>query len=140
MLGATIRLEAYTDAHNNILAVTNVFHGGPSSNAGIESDQDFIIGTREMSFTSLDEFAKYVQVNEGQEIRLFLYSKMTEKVREVALTPNRKWGNKGLLGCDVSFGYLNKIPLRAIDRERASERKAMQSIFGKLSGDNPTEE
>jgi hypothetical protein len=41
-------------------------------------------------------------------------------VREVSLTPNKGWGGKGLLGCDVSFGYFNKIPLRRRDMERSS--------------------
>lgn len=97
--------------------------------------KDFILGTREIAFKSLEEFAKYVEVNQNQEIRLHLYSIETEKVREVALTPNKEWGGQGLLGCDVSFGYFNKLPLREKDQQRLKERNGMLGILGKLTGD-----
>lgn len=119
MLGATIRLESYTDAHNHILAVKDVYLDSPAHEAGLQPFRDFVIGTREIAFKSLDEFAKYVEVNQGTEIRLYLYNVDTEKVREVSLTPSRDWGGQGLLGCDVSFGYFNKIPHRAIDKQRS---------------------
>ena len=73
------------------------------------------MGTRELAFKSLDEFAKYVEVNEGREISLHVYNVETERVREVTLIPKRGWGGVGMLGCDVSFGYFNKIPLRQKD-------------------------
>ena len=65
-----------------------------------------------MSFKSLEEFAKYIEVNEGALIRLHVYNVDHEAVREVSLTPNKNWGGDGLLCCDVSFGYFNKIPIR----------------------------
>jgi C-terminal processing protease CtpA/Prc len=88
VLGATIRLEAFGDAHNNILAVKDVLLNGPAREAGFIPFSDFIIGTREIAFKSLEEFAKYVEVNKGQEIRLWIYNIETESVREVPLTPN----------------------------------------------------
>lgn len=92
MLGATIRLEAFGDAHNNILAVKDVLLKGPAREAGIVPFQDFIVGTREIAFKSLEDFAKYVEVNKGQEIRLWLYNVESETMREVSLTPNDNWG------------------------------------------------
>jgi GRASP55/65 PDZ-like domain len=74
-----------------------------------------VVGTKEIAFKSLEEFAKYVEVNQGTEITLHLYNLDSEKVREVTLTPSREWGGQGLLGCDVSFGYFNKIPHRQLD-------------------------
>jgi hypothetical protein len=130
-----VRLEAYGEAHNNILAVKNVLLNGPARDAGLVPFQDFIIGTREIAFKSLEEFAKYVEVNRGQEIRLWLYNVESECVREVALTPNTDWGGQGLLGCDVSFGYLNRIPFREKDRARMQERQSMLGIFNKLTGE-----
>jgi hypothetical protein len=67
---------------------------------------------------------------------LHVYSSETEKVREVHLTPNRNWGGVGLLGCDVSFGYFNKIPLRKKDTEIMNQKKGMKNIFGKLTGES----
>lgn len=87
--------------------------------AGLQpSRQDFILGTREIDFKSLEDFEKYIRVNEGNEIALHVYNTNDEKVREVLLTPNKGWGGNGLLGCNVSFGLFNKIPLRKLDIER----------------------
>ena len=107
-----IRLERIEDVHNHILAVKDVYLDSPAHQAGIQPFRDFIIGTKEISFKNLDEFAKYVEVNQGSEIKLSLYNVDQEKIRDLSLTPNREWGGQGLLGCDVSFGYFNKIPLR----------------------------
>ena len=90
LLGATIRYECYKDAHNNILKVNDVYLDSPAHEAGMQPFQDFILGTREIAFKSLEEFAKYVEVNKGQEIRLHIYNVEKEQVREVALTP-KEW-------------------------------------------------
>ena len=62
-LGVTIRFECYADAHNNILAVKDVYLDSPAADAGLISYQDYILGTREICFKSLDEFAKYITIN-----------------------------------------------------------------------------
>ena len=56
LLGATIRYENYEDAHVNILLVQDVYLDSPSHEAGLVPFKDFIVGTRELCFTSLDEF------------------------------------------------------------------------------------
>ena len=74
-LGVTIRFENYTEAHNNILAVRDVYLDSPAHEAGLTSYQDFILGTREICCTSLDHFAKYIQINEGRDLTFYVYSK-----------------------------------------------------------------
>lgn len=74
MLGALIRLENYTDAHNHILAVKDVYLDSPAHQAGLQPFRDYVVGTREIAFKNLEEFAKYVEVNQGSEIRLHLYN------------------------------------------------------------------
>ena len=59
-------------------------------------------------------------------------------MREVPLTPRKDWGGNGLLGCDVSFGFFNKIPLREKDKERINAKNSMKGIFGKLTGEKVT--
>ncbi len=117
IFGAVIRIECYTDAHLNILAIKDVYLDGPAHQAGLQPYKDFVLGTREISFKNLDDFAKYVEVNQDQEIRLFIYNSEREDVKEIALTPKSGWGGQGLLGCDASYGFFNKIPLRAKDKE-----------------------
>jgi hypothetical protein len=74
LLGTTIRYENFEDAHCNILAVKDVFFNSPSHEAGLVPFKDYILGTREICFKSLDEFAKYIEVNQGTEIRLHVYN------------------------------------------------------------------
>jgi len=78
-----------------------------------------------------------VEVNEGQEIRLWAYNVDQETAREVALTPNRGWGGQGMLGCDVSFGYFNKIPMRPKDLDRRAQKEQIRGIIGKVTGEEP---
>ena len=68
----------------------DVYLDSPAHEAGIVPFKDYIIGTREIAFKSLDEFAKYIEVNVGQEIKLYLYNVDQERVREVHLTP-KQW-------------------------------------------------
>lgn len=67
----------------NILSVQDVYLDSPSHEAGLHPFKDFILGTREICFKSLEEFAKYIEVNEGQELKLHVYNVETEQVREV---------------------------------------------------------
>jgi hypothetical protein len=62
-LGVTIRYECFEDAHNTLLAIKDVYLDSPAHDAGLSPFKDFILGTREICFKSLDEFAKYIDVN-----------------------------------------------------------------------------
>ena len=92
IFGGVIRLECYTDSHLHILAVKDVLLSSPAHQAELQPFRDFIVGTREIAFKGIDEFAKYVEVNAGREIRLWVYNIDQEVVREVALTPKGDWG------------------------------------------------
>ena len=68
MLGARLRYEQYDDAHANILAVQDVYLGSPAYQANLVPFMNYILGTRELTFRTLADFAKYVSINKGQEI------------------------------------------------------------------------
>ena len=95
--------------------------------------QDFILGTKEITFTDLQSFAKYIQVNEGREVELQIYNIDAEEIKPTKLIPQTNWGGQGLIGADISFGYFNRLPLRKKDKENADKRDKMQGIFGKLT-------
>jgi hypothetical protein len=38
-----------------------------------------------------------------------------------------------LLGADISFGFLNKLPLRKVDLANLEKREKMAGIFNKLT-------
>jgi hypothetical protein len=94
------------------------------------------MGTRELTFTNLETFAKYIQVNSSnseqgllfsdhshdsddeirpEPVRLEVYNTDTEKVRTVQVWPTVGWGGPGLLGADISFGLGHRLPMRKID-------------------------
>ena len=54
------------------------------------------------------------------------------------MIPRDNWGGQGLLGADISFGYLNKLPLRQRDIANNKKAEKMKSIFGGLSGKGNT--
>lgn len=58
------------------------------------------------------------------------------------LTPRSNWGGQGLLGADISFGYLNSLPMRRRDIVHQNKAEKMKSIFGGLSSGKrePTQE
>ena len=60
LLGAKMRYEQYDEAHHNILSVQDVYLGSPASEADLKPFKDFILGTKEMTFTDLHSFAKYI--------------------------------------------------------------------------------
>jgi len=54
--------------------------------------KDFILGTSELTFKSLQEFAKFILVNKGREVQLAVYNIDTEKVGFVKIIPSSDWG------------------------------------------------
>lgn len=65
MLGTKLRYEQYDLAHLNLLAVNDVYIGSPAYSSNLVPFKDYIVGTTELTFKSLNEFAKYIQVNKG---------------------------------------------------------------------------
>lgn len=57
-----------------------------------------------------------------------------EQVRIATVTPRDNWGGQGLVGADISFGYLNKLPMRKKDITNMRKAEQMKSIFGGLAG------
>ena len=129
-----MRYEQFDEAHHNILSVQDVYIGSPAQESDMKPFKDFILGTKEMTFTDLQSFAKYIQVNEGQQIELQVYNVDAEEIKVTKIMPKSNWGGQGLIGADISFGYFNRLPLRKKDKENADKRSKMQGIFGKLVG------
>lgn len=51
-----------------------------------------------------------------------MYNVDTETVRCSTMTPRDNWSGQGLIGADISFGFLNRLPMRK--RDIANNRKA----------------
>lgn len=137
LIGAKLRFENYTEAHTYLVAIKDVYLGGPAHQSSLHPHCDFIVGTPELTFTDVQMFAKYLQVNKGQEIDLVVYNLNEEACRHVRLTPSDSWGRRdqGLIGAEVCMGLLNTIPERQIDKDRAASQSRMKNIFSKLTND-----
>eukprot|EP00743_Colponemidia_sp_Colp-15_P010177 GILK01011181.1.p1 GENE.GILK01011181.1~~GILK01011181.1.p1 ORF type:complete len:417 (+),score=48.13 GILK01011181.1:142-1392(+) len=111
LLGATIRFDSYQNVEENVLRVLDVFAESPAALAGLEPFTDYILGTRETVFKSLDDLATAAQAMMQQPMHIYVYSSRTDTVREVVIVPNNEWGGQGCIGCDIGHGYLHRLPL-----------------------------
>lgn len=64
---------------------------------------------------------------------MFLYNVDLESVRCTTIVPRDNWSGQGLLGADISFGYLNRLPLRKKDIVNEKKANRMKSIFGEIA-------
>ena len=115
------------------MAVADVYLGSPAQEADLQPFRDFILGTRELTFDDIHSFAKYISVNQDQAVNLYIYNIDLEQVRIATVTPRDNWGGQGLVGADISFGYLNKLPMRKRDITNMKKAESMKSIFGGLT-------
>ncbi|XP_063689201.1 Golgi reassembly-stacking protein 2-like isoform X2 [Bolinopsis microptera] len=109
LLGISIRFCSFEGATENVWHVLDVQTNSPAAIAGLHSDTDYIIGSDQV-LNERDDFFMLVETSDGQPIKVYVYSALTDGVRELTLTPNSKWGGEGMLGCDIGYGYLHRIP------------------------------
>ncbi len=77
-----------------MVAIKDVYLGGPAHHSGLHPHSDFILGTPELIFTEIYMFAKYLHVNKGAKIEMIVYNVTEENVRHVFVEPNDTWGSK----------------------------------------------
>lgn len=109
LLGISIRFCSFEGATENVWHVLDVQAKSPAAIAGLQSDTDYIIGSDQV-LNERDDFFMLVETSDGQPIKVYVYSSLSDGVRELSITPNSKWGGEGLLGCDIGYGYLHRIP------------------------------
>ncbi|CDI98000.1 Golgi reassembly stacking protein 2 [Echinococcus multilocularis] len=109
LLGLSIRYCSFKGASENVWHVLDVSPGSPAAMAGLQPFSDYIIGTDALLTDSEDLFS-VVEAHNGQPLRLYVYNSSTDQCREVMLIPNLSWGGDGMLGCEIGFGYLHRIP------------------------------
>jgi hypothetical protein len=122
LLGVSIRFCSFEGASENIWHILDVYPNSPAAAAGLHSFDDFIIGTD--SSANEDDFGTIVEANDHKELKIYVYNVQSDKVREVSITPDSGWGGEGLLGCDIGYGYLHRIPTKSKseDPEKVSEK------------------
>lgn len=110
LLGVSIRYCSFEGANENVWHVLDVQPKSPADVAGLVPHSDFIIGSDSV-LNGKDDFYDLIESSDGQQVRLYVYNTDLDSCREVKLTPNSSWGGDGLLGCDIGYGYLHRIPI-----------------------------
>ncbi|CAH8299194.1 unnamed protein product, partial [Schistosoma turkestanicum] len=69
-----------------------------------------------------DDFFELIDSSDGHVIQLYVYNSQLDSCREVHLKPDSNWGGNGLLGCDIGYGYLHRIPTAALASPESSSQ------------------
>ncbi|KAI7692492.1 Golgi reassembly-stacking protein 1, partial [Sarcoptes scabiei] len=102
LLGVSIRFASFESANENVWHILDVAPNSPASVAGLQSYSDYIIGA-DSFLQDTDDIFNLIQTYESKPLKLFVYNSETDCCRE-------HWGGSGLLGCDIGYGYLHRIP------------------------------
>ncbi|KAG0034408.1 hypothetical protein BGZ81_004889 [Podila clonocystis] len=119
LLGCSIRFCMF-DAINDV----DVAPGSPAERAGLCAHSDYVIGTPYGIMRGEGDLYDLVEDNVGEPLRLHVYNTETDHVREIVIVPHEGWGGEGLLGCDVGYGYLHRLPRQgsAVPHDNSTSR------------------
>lgn len=98
--------------------VLRVHPGSPAYLAGIIPDeyiiqsQDGLLATGGEDLLAKVLQSQYAKAGDGCEVVLYVYNYDSDCVRpvRVILKSGSLWGGRGILGCDVGYGLLHRIP------------------------------
>ncbi|KAF9921684.1 Golgi reassembly-stacking protein 2 [Linnemannia zychae] len=109
-IGCSIRFCLFDIVGDVVWHILDVASGSPAMEAGLCAYADYIIGTPLGIMRGEKDFYDLVEDYIEDELPLHVYNANTNEVREVIIVPREDWGGQGLLGCDVGFGYLHRLP------------------------------
>lgn len=127
LLGASVRFCSFQGANENVWHVLDIEPNSPAALAGLQAQQDFIVGADQVLQDS-EDFYSLIEVNEGKPLKLLVYNTDTDQCREVVVTPNGAWGGDGSLGCGIGYGYLHRIPTRPVHPNTESDSAPAFSV------------
>ncbi|KAF9550685.1 Golgi reassembly-stacking protein 2 [Mortierella hygrophila] len=125
LIGCSIRFCMFDAVNDVVWHILDVAQGSPAEKAGLCAHSDYVIGTPYGIMRGEGDLYDLVEDNIGEPLRLHVYNSETDHVREASLMviviiPNEEWGGEGLLGCDVGYGYLHRLPRQGSVQHRGS--------------------
>jgi hypothetical protein len=143
LIGVTIRMDNYANADQKLLRILSVVcfqdsrsNPSPAEQAGLHPHDDYLLGTKSISFDNEDILSYILQQYENQWLEIYVYNVTGDEVRIVKLMPTTNWGNGklGLLGAEVGKGYLHSFPSKCrgtigYSRERKVEIRNMKGVI-----------
>ncbi|BHF77457.1 Golgi reassembly-stacking protein 1 [Sparganum proliferum] len=109
LLGLSIRYCSFKGASENVWHILNIEPNSPAALAGLKPYTDYVIGTDAL-LSDTEDFFSVVEAHNGQPLRLYVYNTESDSCRDVTIIPNLSWGGEGMLGCEIGFGLLHRIP------------------------------
>ncbi|KAH7100549.1 GRASP55/65 PDZ-like domain-containing protein [Auriculariales sp. MPI-PUGE-AT-0066] len=110
LLGLTMRACNPSHSLEAVWHVLDVADDSPAESAGLVPRGDWVVGWSGGPLAKEQDFYDVVESHEGKPLRIFIYSYDFDTLREVVVVPNRQWGGAGLLGCELGYGLLHRIP------------------------------
>jgi len=78
--------------------------GSPGEKAGLVSYFDFIVAAEGVVLDKEDgRFVQILKTNINKQIKLVIFNRKTELIREAFMTPSDSWGGNGLAGLSIRF-------------------------------------
>ncbi|GMM32089.1 Grh1 protein [Martiniozyma asiatica (nom. inval.)] len=115
-LNASVQLTPLKTA-DYVWHILNVVSQSPASQAGIISNEYIVQMEGGLLATGGEELIGRVvhshylkNNNQPTEIVLYVYNHDANCIRPVRVTVREGWGGNGLLGCDIGYGLLHRIP------------------------------
>lgn len=134
-LGCKLRFCDYETASEHIWHVLDVQDNSPAAAAGLISDTDYILGTPKVELVHKDDLFDLIDVHDHIPLALYVYNSVADCVREVLVMPNKTWGGKGSMGCDIGYGLLHRIPKASNTTTEVDQAVADDSILEMVSLD-----
>lgn len=110
LLGVTIRFDSYAHAEEYVCRVCEVIEESPADLAGLQANEDYILGSAEKVYPDMESMYKDLQENIDKPMEWFVYNSKTDSVRIVVVMPTLDWNGDGLLGATIGYGYLHHLP------------------------------
>ena len=124
-LGATVKYLANMDETTGGscagLHVLEIFPNSPAADAGLRADSDYLLASADNILYTLSDLEALVNTD-GCELTLTVFDSVSCTQRQVQIKPNSTWGGKGVLGCDLGFGAVHRVPKYPVEevQERSS--------------------
>lgn len=86
--------------------VLGVQAGSPAASAGLVSFFDFIVMANHIPLRRVDNtFIDLIREFEDRPLALQIYNSKSQTLRDVILTPSKRWPGQGMLGVTIRFDF-----------------------------------
>jgi C-terminal processing protease CtpA/Prc len=86
--------------------VLGVQAGSPAASAGLVSFFDFIVMANHIPLRRVDNtFVDLIREFEDRPLALQIYNSKSQTLRDVTLTPSKRWPGQGMLGVTIRFDF-----------------------------------